>query len=159
MKRQRSSRWDKYSELELLNMLKEEIIRIGIVEHPSKTDYTKLYDNSKSMSAQSYINRFNKTWEELMKTIGVEYDKKSIYVERGSKGGRMNKAKSYETKWTALDDEQLLSFVSEIVLKNGVKTLSDYNEKRDRDDSPSPAYLRDRLGNWKPMITRIYAQK
>lgn len=74
---------DQYSDFELLTMLKEELIKLGMEDNLSMTEFNKRCNNSKLPSTMTIMRRSNKTWEELMEEIGFDY--RSIKVEKLSK--------------------------------------------------------------------------
>lgn len=147
-------KWSDYSDLELLEKLKKEIIRIGIDGYPSKTQYNKLYDRENCMSASSYLNRFNKTWEELIEMIGLEYDKTSVRKKIGAMGKGV-KRDSYTSKWDLVSDDELYDAIYEEVFTKGNRTQQMYLDNRDKEKSPSLSYLKKRLGNWSVVVKHI----
>lgn len=63
----------KYSNFQLLEMLKEEIIELGLEESLSRTEFEKRYNNSRLPSPITLMRTTGKSWEELMKEIGFDY--------------------------------------------------------------------------------------
>lgn len=151
--------WKKVSDVDVLIKLREEINRIGIADYPSKTEYNKKYDNSKAMSSSGYIARFNKSWEELMESIGLEYDKKSVRIECGKKGKGIKRSgsgrKSYESIWEKMSDDEILDIVRYEYIEKENTTSTKYRLNRDKENSPSLAYLIKRFGKWSNVSKKI----
>lgn len=68
---------------EMLTLLKEEILNLGLETTLSRTAFEKLYNRSIMPSPSTIIRKTGKTWEELMETLGFNY--REIKVERLSK--------------------------------------------------------------------------
>ena len=77
----RKRKWE--SDEELLQALKEEIIRLGIQDNPSRTKYQGMYDRDVAPSPNGVIGRTGKSWNVLMKELGFAYDGRKNMVEAG----------------------------------------------------------------------------
>ena len=73
---------------EMLTLLKEEILNLGLETTLSRTAFEKLYNRSIMPSPSTIIRKTGKTWEELMETLGFNY--REIKVERLSKNLRQD---------------------------------------------------------------------
>lgn len=72
-------RWKDDSEL--IQALKDEIIRLGIQGNPSRTKYQEMYDRNIAPSPNSVTRRMGKSWGVLMKDLDFEYDgRKNISI-------------------------------------------------------------------------------
>lgn len=149
MARKNKSKWNEYSDLEVLKMLREELERLDLLENPSRTAYFDKYDKDRSMSPTNYMYRFDKSWSEILEMIGVEYDKKKIASMNG-KRGKGKKKSEYKSRWGTKTDKEILDIVKSVVGEN--KTRKYYDENRDPEDTPSVSYLRNRFGAWKNIL-------
>lgn len=62
-----------YSQKQLINRLKKEIIRLGIQDNPKITIYQKNYNKNLAPCANTVLQRTGKTWLELMNELGFYY--------------------------------------------------------------------------------------
>ena len=139
--------WKEHSELELLTLLKEEIIRVGLEDNPNKTDYQRLYDNSRTPSPNTYINKIGKPWVEIVTMIGLKYD----VAEKKSAAGKKNKGKIFNSKWK-MTDEEFMEMMIQFVKKYDIRTSTDFAEKRSnlrKKEIPSIGTVAKRYGSWK----------
>lgn len=74
-------RWKDDSDL--IQALKDEIIRLGIQGNPSRTKYQEMYDRNVAPSPNSVTRRMGKSWGVLMKDLDFEYDGRKNMVEAG----------------------------------------------------------------------------
>lgn len=75
---------------ELKEDLKKEIIRLGMENFPSMTEYRKKYARGKAPSASGIMNKTGQNWGELMVELGFEYNQvrskySAVYTEAGKK--------------------------------------------------------------------------
>ncbi|MGM0110047.1 hypothetical protein [Enterococcus sp. DIV0187] len=61
------------SDFELLFELRKEIIRLGLENNLSMTEFRKKAESKKLPSVDTIMRRTGKTWEELMEEIGFDY--------------------------------------------------------------------------------------
>ncbi|MCI1903154.1 MAG: hypothetical protein LKJ03_03640 [Enterococcaceae bacterium] len=148
-------KWTDYSDDEIKNMVKEEIIRCGIADYPSRTRYNENYDNEKAPSAVSLMNRFKLKWPELMESLGFEYDKEKMATERSKK----IKGATKKTKWNTLSDEELFSVFKGVVIAKNITMVKEYKEKTVGEDAPSYGTIISRLGNIAPLLARIKRER
>ena len=59
---------------DLKDALKNEIIRLGIQDNPSRTAYQEQYNNNNAPSPNSAINKSGQTWMDLMNELGFAYN-------------------------------------------------------------------------------------
>lgn len=69
--------WKNASNLDLLNGIKAELIRLGIDDNPSRTKYTELYDRDMAPAATTVMNKTGLSWAEIVKTIGLDYNNRN----------------------------------------------------------------------------------
>ncbi|MGF2052364.1 hypothetical protein [Enterococcus casseliflavus] len=74
---------------QMLTLLKEEILNLGLETTLSRTTFEKLYNRSIMPSPSTIIRKTGKTWEELMETLGFNY--REIKVERISRNLKQNR--------------------------------------------------------------------
>lgn len=153
----RTGKWEKYSDLELLNMLKAEIVRIGIEDHPSRTKYQKLYNRANTPSPSLYMQRFGVSWEKIIASIGFDISTHNILrVKAGAANGRKAKGiKKKNSKWNRHSNEELFEVVRKEVVSKNIKYASEYGLKRNTETSPSESIVRSRLGSLKGVIDQI----
>lgn len=72
------------TDFELLSRLKEEIIRLGMEENLSMTEFRKQYDRELLPSVDTIMRNTNKTWEELMEEIGFKYREIKLKKQLGN---------------------------------------------------------------------------
>lgn len=154
MVKSRASKWDKYSNEELLSLLKKEIVRIGIADSPSRTEYNKRYDKNNAPSATSYANKFG-NWGDIMSMIGLDYDGKKILKDRIKDPSNFIKKK---TKWRDVPDEKIIEITVEEMKKKGETRAKNYEEVRDKDITPTIRILYNRGISWK-QIKNKYNEK
>ena len=75
---------------EIKQALKKEIIRLGIQDNPSLTEYRKKYTRGVAPSGSSAMMRTGKSWGELMVELGFDYSKvnckySTVYSKSGKK--------------------------------------------------------------------------
>jgi hypothetical protein len=71
-KRSYSKGWQKYSNLDLMKNLRNEIERIGYEKFPSRRDVGKNYNSELIPAPQTLLRKFDCSWIELMHTIGYD---------------------------------------------------------------------------------------
>lgn len=145
--------WVNHDKDELLDLLKEEIIRIGIQDRPSRTEYQRLYDNTRTPSPNTYRNIFQKSWMELMKTIGLEYDGQKEF-EESKKISKRN-----AVMWADMTTESVLELVVRDVKKKKIKGVAEYIQRRDRKTTPSYQTLNKMVPNGWKSVTDYYREK
>ena len=84
--------FSEFSKIELLQMLKEEIYRLGLEKSPSRTKIEELYDEDNIPHPNSYINHFG-TWQNVLDLLDLDND----WKERVSKA---NTGKRYASSWS-----------------------------------------------------------
>ena len=168
--RKTSSQWAKYSDLEILTKLREEIERIGIQDRPSRTEFQKLYDNKKIMSPNALRYRFGKPWEEIMQMIGLEYNTKKISQEKGKKLGKSNQGKKNNTyknsKWNNLSEQEFKEIVIKSIEDKDIKNFTQYNKLRDKENAPSVYQLKKKISDkvndpevkWDHILSYLYGK-
>lgn len=125
--------WKNYTGLELLELLRKEIIRLGLEDSPSRTELQKRYDKNRMPHPNTYRHRFG-DWDDIMKMIGFEYDGAK---KNGALAKERMKNTSYRAKWKLLDEEELWDIVLSEIREKGLHLRKDYQEKRDRETTPS----------------------
>lgn len=142
------NKWAKYTEVELLGILKKEIERIGIQDYPSRTEYQKKYDNQNTPAPNTYMNRLGKSWSEIMNIIGLEYQKGGIQAFAGMK----NKGKKFNSKWK-IPDERMINIAKKFIDENHINTSLEYinirKESKNKNDIPSTGTIIARFGSWR----------
>ena len=69
------NRWQYKSEKELLDLLKAELVRTGILDDPSLIRYQKVYNNACTPSSSFYVKHFDCGWADVLLKIGIRYGK------------------------------------------------------------------------------------
>ena len=94
---------------EIKQDLKQEIIRLGIQDNPSRTVYQKEYQRGVAPSPNGALKATGMKWQELMHELGFDYDgkKNSLVASRGEKV-RQSRMKS---RGLRLTDPKNLRFV------------------------------------------------
>ena len=111
--------------IKLLSDLRDEVLRIGIQENPTKTLYTEKYNREEAPSAMTALNRLNMTWAQIMRLIGFDYIGQTDLLER-----RVSNA-----KFVGRDLEGRFEFLLEKISDYGMDDdgwleMIDYIEKR-----------------------------
>lgn len=146
--------WKYYTDEELLGLLKKEIERLGLQDKPSRTELHELYDNRNMPSPNTYINRFNATWEELMNRIGIDYDLDKIRSEHSKKVSRRKRA----GKWGDQSREELLDIAVSEIRRLNIDKANEYEDLRNKDEAPSMRTLYNQNIYWGDIKGR-YEQK
>lgn len=147
--------WGNIPKEELLKMLKEEIIRLGMEDNPNRTDYHEQYDNSKTPSPITYLNMFDCTWEELMVMIGIEYSSKEAW----SKSGKMNKGMTGRGRWNSMTQEELLDVITKEIKEKDIRTSTEYVERVSKEDAPTYVTIASLVdGKWKT-VKKAYRER
>ena len=138
--------WGDLSEEGLLNALKNEIHRLGIEENPSRTELQDSYDNKNMPSPNWYLSHFGCSWEELMRKIGLEYDGlKSI----GKSSSIRNIGTQHALRWGKMTNDELMDLIIREMRVKVMYTITEYNQGRDRKNTPSIPIVIKYLGGWK----------
>lgn len=145
--------WINHDKDELLDLLREEIIRIGIQNKPSRTEYQRLYDNTRTPSPNTYRNIFKKPWTELMNMIGLEYDGQKEF-EESKKVSKRN-----AVMWADMTVESILELVVRDIKKKKIKGVADYVQRRDKKMTPSYQTLNKMVPNGWKSVTEYYKDK
>lgn len=142
----RKGRWDNVSDEDLLSLLEEEIIRIGLKENPTKTLVQKYYNRERIPSPSWYINKFG-SWEEIIGKTNLEYDKKKQY-KKASFGEKDS------AKWRDISDQALINIVVDEMRRTKETRAKMYQEVRDKKSTPSLNYIYHRGIKWKDVKQR-----
>lgn len=145
--------WSKeFTNSELLQMLKDEIIRVGLEDNPSRTELEKRYDKERIPHPNLYIHKFGK-WENIMKVIDLNYSSKKNWKE----GGKTNKGKRHAATWSDLPEEEVVNAVLEQIKEKDIRTSKEYAERKENAPSiPALTYI---TGLRWTDVKRIYEQK
>lgn len=142
------NKWGKYTDLELLELLKKEIKRIGIEERPSRTEYQKKYNNDNTPAPNTYMYRMKKTWKEIIDIIGLEYEKEDLKYF----AGKSNKGKKFNSKWK-ISDKEMVAIVKKFIDENHINSSLEYNtirkESKEKMKLPSSGTIILRFGSWR----------
>lgn len=104
---------------------------------PTQKDF---YNNIYLPDPRTIERKFNKTWNEILKSLGY---KPSI---------RMN-------DFSQLTDKEIINIVDKEIKRIGSTTMRNYEEKRN-EDAPSVRFLKDRLGlTWNSILQILGYQK
>lgn len=123
----------KKTDVEILQILKEEIERLGIEDSPSRTKMQKLYDKNKMPHPNTYVNRFG-SWKEALAMIGIEYSGKKSSI----KGARKkNTGKRFASSWSNLSREEIIDSALSEIHSKGIRSFADYSKLRDKDNTPA----------------------
>lgn len=98
---------------ETKELLKKEIIRLGIQDNPSRTVYQKEYERGAAPSPNSAMNVTGMKWQDLMHELGFKYDGQKAVAQGRNAGGRRNKNKKYGLR---LNNSEILMDVVEKAL-------------------------------------------
>lgn len=152
---------NKKTNLELLQELKQEIVRLGIQDYPSRTTYQKEYHRGEAPSPNSIMTRTGMKWDKIIETIGFNYDKSDMIRKRGAKGGKIggkiggkaskkgtNTGKFKTLRWNSKTDEEFLATVIAEFKRGGYRSLREYEQNRDKKVSPSAVVIQRRF-NWR----------
>lgn len=137
--------WKNLPKEELLERLKNELERLGMLDMPSRTELHQRYDNHNMPSPNTYLNLFECTWAELMTMIGINYN--GIQAIKNGASSK-NKGKRHAVKWADMEYEDLLEDVLTEMNKKKIRTTAEYAELRNRAISPSLPILSQKLGGW-----------
>ena len=100
---------------EIKQDLKQEIIRLGIQDNPSRTVYQKEYQRGVAPSPNGALKATGMKWQELMRELGFDYDgKKNSLVAARSESSRLNMRRE---KGLRLTDSDNLKYVVDEALK------------------------------------------
>lgn len=130
------------TDLELLEILKGEIKRLGMEDKPSRTELQKHYNKEIMPHPNTYVNRFG-TWQKALGMIGIEYsgNKASAESARGHASGQR-----YAATWSNMSKEDIVNAVLSDVHSKGIRGAAQYNKQRDKGSTPSLTTLRDLTG-------------
>lgn len=78
---------------ETKELLKKEIIRLGIQDNPSRTVYQKEYKRGAAPSPNNAMKVTGMKWQDLMHELGFKYDGQKAIVVGGRIGGASGKGK------------------------------------------------------------------
>ena len=78
---------------ETKELLKKEIIRLGIQDNPSRTVYQKKYQRGEAPSPNNAMKVTGMKWQDLMNELGFKYDGQKAIVVGGRVGGVYGKGK------------------------------------------------------------------
>ncbi|OTF89738.1 hypothetical protein A8C46_00430 [Ligilactobacillus salivarius] len=135
LKRERRFEFDKYTLDEVLTLIKEEIYRQGIEENPRATVYRKNLQIGKAPVPIAMKRRYNLSWDEVLERLGL-------------KQKRIKKP-----------TEDILDELKAEIIRLGMKypyRRHEYEEKRNKETSPSPTTVMVRTGKkWKEIIREI----
>lgn len=94
---------------EIKQDLKQEIIRLGIQDNPSRTVYQKEYQRGVAPSPNGALKATGMKWQELMSELGFEYDgKKNSLTAARSEASKLNMRRE---KGLRLTDPDNLKYV------------------------------------------------
>lgn len=158
--------WRNYSDLEMLNILKTELDRLG-KENYGRTAFQKNRDSENVPAPTVYMHRFDMKWDEILKMVGIDYDPKASLRINGSKGGviggkiggKIGGLKTKKGRWDQYTDEQIFEIVKDEIQKKAIRTAKEYVEKRDIETTPSISTLKTRFGSWKSLVLAIGRSK
>ena len=140
-------KWIDKTDEELIQMLKTELIRIGLQDNPRRVPVQAKYDNKNMPSPFYYETRFNMKWPELVETIGMPL----THLPR--KGARLKHA-----HWLEKSDEDLLQHLKDEILRLDFQeypSVHKVNQRYDRNNMPPPRlYLRHFGISWKAILDR-----
>lgn len=147
----RNNKWGK-TDLELLQLLKDEIYRLGIQDEPSRTKLAQQYDKKKMPHPNTYMNKFGK-WEDVLRMIGIEYDGRKIMAKSSRKA---NTGKRYASTWSNLSRDEIIDVVLSEIKSKGFRDSYEYVEKRDKENTPSLPTIKSSTGLTWTDIRDIY---
>ncbi|MFR3360531.1 MAG: hypothetical protein ACLTPR_01035 [Enterococcus canintestini] len=158
------SRWTKMSKEELLEVIRKEIIAIGIDDYPSQTRYTEKSRRETSPSATAARTRLDMTWKEIVDTLGFHYSEKKheLFKERASRKRAKRTSPSplkgkktgpIGSKWTRMKRVDLAKRIKKAIRENNIETVNDYREFRlkKKEDYPSYTFIYYYFGNLKDL--------
>lgn len=125
------------TDFEILQILKEEIQRLGLEDSPSRTKMQELYDRDKMPHPNTYVNRFG-TWEKALEMIGIDYSGKKSAIEGSRKS---NTGKRYASSWSNLSREEIIDATLSEIHSKGIRSASEYQNNRDGENAPSLSAL------------------
>lgn len=146
----RRNKWDIYSEKEILDMVRGELERLDLLDHPSRTKLEKGYERGKIPSPNWLANKYG-TWEKVVEALGLEYDKRKINQKSGS-------AEKSQTKWKTKGAEELIEVTVDEMHRVGEVRATLYGEVRDPDTTPAVSTLYYAGISWKDVRNR-YREK
>ncbi|WP_461199208.1 type II toxin-antitoxin system PemK/MazF family toxin [Enterococcus sp. N249-2] len=137
----KNKNWRNYSDEEMLEMLKKEIVRLDMAETPSRTRYQEMFDRDQAPSPTVVMHRLNLSWREIMEKIDLTYNKETIEQNK-------QRAAKRNGKWKTMSDED----IKQIVIKEfdliGDNSITSF-DKHKSSDAPSSVVLTTRFGSWK----------
>ncbi|GEM_PF-4234642 len=145
--RRRSTRWGNFSNEELLEMIRKELIRLNMQDNPSKTVFIQRYDNDTCPNPNTVGNRTGKSWRDIVNDFGFEYTTETIVKNTR----QVNKGRK-KSHWHHMSDEELKEIVFKELKRIKSDRVVDYNEKRDKEKAPSVPYITKRLGKWRDLV-------
>lgn len=80
---------------ETKELLKKEIIRLGIQDNPSRTVYQKEYQRGAAPSPNNAMKVTGMKWQDLMNELGFKYNTRQAIVAGGKVGGTYGKGKKH----------------------------------------------------------------
>lgn len=144
--------WKKYSDDELLELLKKEIYRLGIQDNPSRTKLQNIYDNNNMPSPNNYKFRFG-SWEEIMEKIDLNYSGK---MSQSTLTSQKNSGKRNAATWADMSKEMVINAIFKTINENDIRTNEEYVQNRDRKTSPSLTTIYKVIGSWKEVKNAYY---
>lgn len=151
-----AGKWTEYSDEQLLEMLKKTIEDMGMTKYPSRTELQKHIGDYDIPSPTSYLYRFDCSWQELMENIGYEYDLEELYSEK--RKGSIGQIKKENVKWRDEPREKIIGAIAEDMRKNNYETVTEYQNKRNKDKTPSVYTLSVKQISWSEIKSEYKAR-
>lgn len=108
---------------ETKELLKKEIIRLGIQDNPSRTVYQKEYQRGAAPSPNNAMRITGMKWQDLMNELGFKYDGQKAIAQGRVVGGRSLKNRKYGIRLNNSETlagviEQSLSLIHDLHINN-----------------------------------------
>lgn len=136
------------STLEIMQVLREEIIKLGIQDNPSRSIYQERYTRGLAPNPNAIMHRTGMSWQELMQSIGFKYDGLAQMSTGGRKGGHTKgkkKGQSGRTGYKKVSNEELIDQIRKCFDAEKFISIEGYKEGHGS-YAPSLSTIRRRLG-------------
>lgn len=139
-------KWKSLDDAQLLSVFKDSLIKLGIEDNPTSSDYRELHVRGKSPSIYTLTQRFG-SWERAVNLAGISYKS-----ERGRKI-KSDKRSNGSDKYFKGNTEEMMDLVIKIIKDNHITRWVDY--ENNRGEAPSLVTVTRRTGlTWNELKER-----
>lgn len=138
-----------HNEEEMLQKLKDEIIRLGLEKTPSRILISKIFNRDNMPHPTTYTNYFG-PWESIMKRIGLENTRLGAAKEKEYKAPKVRWEDHSVEYWL----EKLIDELCRVGL-NENPSRTELIKVYDKNNILSPTTYQIKMGSWENVLKRI----